>query len=108
VGVQVPPPAPVTIIGIIMKNTLTIREEANALTCCAFRNGHIENLHAGKHSELLEQPGLSRITDAEMKKIMIEASAKLAELLAMKESNPEKYWELITFFNRAYCGRWEK
>jgi len=40
---------------------MTIREEANALTCCAFRNGYIEKLHAGKHSALLETPGLSRI-----------------------------------------------
>jgi hypothetical protein len=47
-----------------MEHPLTIREEANALTCCAFRNGYIEELHAGKHSELLEKPGFSRITDA--------------------------------------------
>jgi hypothetical protein len=91
-----------------MKTALTLREEANALTCCAFRNGPIEDLHAGKYSALLEQPGLSRITDAEMKTIMIAASAKLAELLAMKESNPDKYWDLIAFFHNAYCYQWEK
>ena len=91
-----------------MKNPLTIREEANALTCCAFRNGYIEDLHAGKHSELLEQPGLSRITDAEMKKLMIGASAKLAELLAMKETNPDEYWRQLNFFNENFCGHWEK
>ena len=91
-----------------MKNPLTIREEANALTCCAFRNDYIEDLHAGKHSELLEQPGLSRITDVEMKKLMVGASVKLAELLAMKETEPEKYWTLLKFFNKSYCGHWEK
>ena len=91
-----------------MKHTFTIREEANALTCCAFRNGQIENLHAGKRSTLLEQPGLSRITDAEMKTIMVEASAKLAKLLAMKESDPDKYWDQIAFFNKAYCHHWER
>ena len=91
-----------------MNQPLTIREEANALTCCAFRNGYIEELHAGKHSALLEQSGLSRITDAEMKKLMIGASAKLAELLAMKETNPDEYWRQLTYFDRNYCGHWEK
>ena len=91
-----------------MKRQWTIREEANALTCIAFRNGFLEDLHAGKHSELLEKPGLSRITDAEMKKLMIEASATLAELLEMKEANPEKYSRQISFFNENYCKNWDK
>jgi hypothetical protein len=101
-------PHHLVITGSIMKNPLTIREEANALTCCAFRNGYLENLHAGKHSRLLEQPGLSRITDAEMKKLMIEASAKLAELLAMKEANRGEYWRQLQYFNQHFCGHWEK
>jgi hypothetical protein len=91
-----------------MERNWTVREEANALTCSAFRNGYIEELHAGKHSELLENPELSRITDVEMKKIMVEASARLAELLAMKETDPEKYWKFVRSFNERYCGRWEK
>lgn len=91
-----------------MKREWTIREEANALTCSAFRNGFIEELHAGKHSDLLETPGLSRITDAEMKKLMIQSSARLAELLAMKESNPEKYWKQIEYCHETYCRNWEK
>ncbi|HMJ91502.1 MAG TPA: hypothetical protein VK530_16890 [Candidatus Acidoferrum sp.] len=91
-----------------MERPWTIREEANALTCCAFRNGYIEDLHAGKYSELLEQPGLSRITDAEMKKLMIGASAKLAELLEMKEKDLEQYQELVKYFIEAYCWNWEK
>jgi len=91
-----------------MERPLTIREEANALTCCAFRNGYIEELHAGKHSPLLETPGLSRITDSEMKKLMIGASAKLAELLAMKETDPVEYWRQLKYFDKNYCGKWEK
>lgn len=87
---------------------MTIREEANALTCCAFRNGYLEDLHAGKHSALLETPGLSRITDEEMKKIMMGASAKLSELLALKETDPAEYWRQMKFFNEKYCHRWEK
>lgn len=34
----------------------TIRDEANALVAWAFRNGPIENLHAGKNSPLLDDP----------------------------------------------------
>src|SRR5262249_46386211 len=39
-----------------------IRDEANALVAWAFRNGPIEDLHAGRYSELLEDSTLSRIT----------------------------------------------
>lgn len=91
-----------------MKRQWTIREEANALTCYAFRNGYLEDLHAGKHSELLEKPGFSRLSDPEMQKLMIEASSKVAKLLAMKESDPDAYWKLIKFYNENDCARWEK
>ena len=57
----------------------TIRDEANALTAYAFRNGPLENLHAGKSSPLTSDPTLSRITDPEMKELMINASEKLAK-----------------------------
>jgi hypothetical protein len=91
-----------------MRHQWTIKEEANALTCCAFRNGFLEDLHAGMHSELLEKPGLSRITDVEMKKLMMQSSAKLAELLALKETDPDKYWKQVEFFNVNDCRKWEK
>jgi hypothetical protein len=91
-----------------MENPLTTREEANVLTCCAFRHGFIEELHRGKHSELLEQPGLSRITNVEMKKLMIGASAMLAALLTMKETNPNEYWRQLKIFHEDYCEHWEK
>ena len=71
-------------------------------------NGYIEELHAGRHSDLLENPELSRITDDEMKKLMIESSARMAELLLLKEAEPDKYWKRLEFFHENYCGRWEK
>jgi len=92
----------------VMKRPVTIREEANALTCIAVRNGYLEELHAGKYSELLEKPGLSRLTDTEMKKLMIGISSKVAELLEMKESHPAEYWKQIVYFNENYSARWEK
>ena len=92
----------------IRKRNISLREEANALICHCVRNGFIEDLHAGKHSKLLENPKYSRITDEEMKKIMIEASAKLETLFAFKEKEPEKYWHFIEVYNKTYAGNWDK
>jgi predicted DNA-binding antitoxin AbrB/MazE fold protein len=85
-----------------------LRDEANAIVAYAFRNGPIEDLHAGKYSELLERTELSRITDAEMKEVMINACEKMEELLKLRESDPEKYAELILHFNFMYCRRWNR
>jgi hypothetical protein len=86
----------------------TLRGEANALTAFAFRNGFIEELHAGKHSPLLEEPGYSRITDSEMRRLMIEASAKLAQMLKLKESDPAKYDATIRAYRENYCRAWNR
>lgn len=91
----------------LMEKKLTRREEANAITCSAFRNGFLEDLHAGEYSELLENPKLSRITDSEMKRLMIQASEKIMELLEMKDENPEEYWQLVKWFSKSYCGKWD-
>jgi hypothetical protein len=90
------------------RGEFTIRDEANALTARAFRNGFLEELHAGKPSEFLAQPGLSRISDEEMQKLMIQASAKLEELLRLKSEKPAKYEEWVRDYNRRYCRSWER
>jgi hypothetical protein len=84
----------------------TIRDEANALTAYAFRNGPLENLHAGKWSPLLEDPELSRITQAEMKELMINASYHLANALEHREQKPEIYRQFVQGYGLAYCQRW--
>ena len=76
------------------------REEANAITCWAFRNEYIEHLHAGESSKLLENDSLSRITDSEMKKLMIETSEKMEKILDLKVNDPEEYWRHIDYFLR--------
>lgn len=91
-----------------MKPKRTIREEANALTCYAFRNGKLELLHAGKHSELLDNPELSRITDGEMKLLMIEASEKLAEALLLRDTDRDRYDQLIEWMCTSYTPGWVK
>jgi hypothetical protein len=63
--------------GLIEKHfpgSFTVRDEADALTVFAFRNGPLEDLPAAKSSPLTDHPSLSRITDAEMKHLVITAS----------------------------------
>jgi hypothetical protein len=86
----------------------TLRDEANAIVVYALRNGPIENLHAGENSELLERKELRRITGAELKEIMIHACEKMEKILKLKESNPEKYAQLILNFNFSYCKKWKR
>ena len=86
----------------------TFRDEANALTAYAFRNGPIENLHAGEVSKLTDDASVSRITQAEMKELMIDASKKLAALLALRESKPESYKGFVQSYGALYCDRWDR
>lgn len=86
----------------------TIRDEANALIALAVRNGPIEALHAGKHSALLDDDSLSRITDAEMKVLMLNATRMLAKLLGLRETHPELYHQYLREYGRAYCRFWER
>ena len=86
----------------------TLREEANAIVALAFRNGPIEDLHAGKSSELLSDPELSRITDDEMKTIMVNACEQVVKLLEQKEADPEAYYRQVLSYNHMYCRRWER
>ena len=86
----------------------TLRDEANALTAFAFRNGFLEDLHAGKSSPVLNEPGYSRVTDDEMKRLMIEASEKLEQMLRMKREEPGRYESFIRDYQRRYCRAWKR
>lgn len=86
----------------------TRRDEANAIVAKAFRNGPLERLHCGEQSPLLEDPTLSRLTNAEIKELMTYASEVVEELLRWKETNPERYAVDILWFNTHYCGGWER
>ncbi len=85
----------------------TLRDEANAITAFCFRNGFLEDLHVGEYSELLDSDKYSRITNEEMKKLMIEASLKVFDLLELKETNPEKYYTFIKGYGMMYSKDWE-
>lgn len=78
------------------------------MTAYAFRNGFLEDLHAGKDSPLLKDPGLSRITDDEMRRLMIEASTKLEEMLRLKQQDPAAYAAWLTSYHWRFCRRWKR
>ena len=97
-----------SIVRVTSEGEFTVRDEANALTAFAFRNGFLEDLHAGQSSPVLSQPGYSRVTDDEMRRLMIEASAKLADMLRLKREDPAQYESFIRDYQRRYCRRWER
>ncbi len=86
----------------------TLRDEANAIVAYVFRNGPLEDLHAGEHSELLENSNLSRITDDVMKALMINACERMEQLLREKQDNPGDYYLKIMDYNRKYCHAWQR
>lgn len=92
----------------LLRKNPTYREEANALICESLRNGFIEDLHAGKSSKLLEDKSLSRITDEEMKKLMIETTAKLEVYLEIRDKHPKEYKKFINFMTLTYTKDWSK
>jgi hypothetical protein len=102
------PPLPEEFLTEAFPDGFTIRDEANALTAFAFRNGPLENLHAGKSSPLITDPSLSRITQAEMKEMMIEASEKLAFLLELRETEPETYRRFVQAYGFLFCRPWNR
>lgn len=81
---------------------------ARRIPVYAFRNGYLEDLHAGKSSDLTADSSLNRITDDEMKRLMIEACEKLEDILKVRDTNPEKYRQLLVSSAIMYCGRWKR
>jgi hypothetical protein len=92
----------------VLQAEFTARDEANALTAFAFRNGFIEEIHAGQPSPLLQQPGFSRISDDEMRRLMIEASEKLEQMLRLKRDAPDRYETMIRAYHMMYCQGWKR
>jgi hypothetical protein len=75
---------------------LTLRDLANALVLIAFRNGFLERLHA-----------VGRISDPEMRKLMVESSAELAHLLYLFLERPVEFADTLAWASR-YTEKWER
>ena len=65
--------------------------EAKAITALAFRNGPIEDLHAGKVcSACAGNAEFSHISDDEMKRIMKAAVNSVYRLLSQRDHDPDR------------------
>ena len=84
-----------------------IAAEAKAFVALAFRNGPIEELHAGKICPTCSgRPEFSRISDEELKTIMKSAVDTLYRLLWQREYDPEKY-QLNVALGLRYAKHWD-
>jgi hypothetical protein len=76
--------------------------EAKAIVILAFRNGPIEELHAGKTCPTCDgKGGYSRISDHEMKLIMKNAVNRVYWLLRLKAGDPDTYAQQIAYGERS-------
>lgn len=98
--------------------------EARALVLLAFRNGPLENIHAGwgpsseagDFSDVVVQSPygeipwtkLGRISDEEMKHLMQFAVNKIYTLLCMRQYHRESFDALVEITNRLYTRRWDE
>ena len=80
--------------------------EAKAITALAFRNGPIEDLHAGKTCVVCAgRPEFSRVSDEEMKRIMKAAVNAMYRLLWQRDHDHEAYLKSLAFGER-HTQKW--
>lgn len=86
---------------------MELANEAKAIVALAFRNGPIEDVHAGKECPTCAgKEEYSHITQDEMKQIMKRAVDKLYALLWIRTHSPEVYRAVVKAGNR-YTIRWD-
>jgi hypothetical protein len=84
-----------------------LAREAKSIVVLAFRNGPIEDLHAGKPCPTCAgNPEYSHLTQEEMKRIMKKAVDKIYALLWMQAHNPEGYTAMLTL-GEGYTRAWD-
>ena len=84
-----------------------LAREAKSIVALCFRNGPIEDVHAGQLCPTcVGGKGYSRITDEEMQLIMRNAVNQVYRLLVLKLENPNEYERQIQFGNR-YTQHWD-
>ena len=82
--------------------------EAKSIVALAFRNGPIEDVHAGKECPICAgKSEYSHITQAEMKNILKQAVDTVYKLLWLKQNDPERYEATLELGNR-YTRSWDE
>jgi hypothetical protein len=92
-----------------MKMTLDLdlAAEAKVMVALAFRNGPIEDLHAGRPCTVCSgNREISHISDEEMKAIMKSAVNTLYRLLWQRDCDPVAYNENLAL-GRRYTMHWD-
>jgi hypothetical protein len=81
--------------------------EAKAIVVRAFRNGPIEDLHAGKGCPICSvDPSYSRISDEEMKVLMKAAVTQVYKLLWLRDHDVDGYAEALAHGHR-FSQNWD-
>lgn len=84
---------------------MQLADEAKALVALAFRNGPIEDVHAGKECPTcVGKEEYSHITQDEMKQIMKRAVDKLYALLWIRTHCPDVYEPVLRAGNHYTVG----
>ena len=84
-----------------------LAREAKSIVALAFRNGPIEDVHAGKTCPTCDgKPEYSHITQEEMKRIIKNAVDMVYWLLSLKAHKPRKYEGLIDLGSH-YTAEWD-
>ena len=92
-----------------MKMTLDLdlAQEAKALVALAFRNGPIEDLHAGSPCAVCSgRPDISHISNEEMRAVIKSAVNALYHLLWQRDHDPAAYNENLAL-GRRYTTDWD-
>lgn len=88
--------APMKKSGSVLDNSARLAREAKALVALAFRNGPIENVHAGKTCPTCHgKAEYSHITQGEMRQIMKAAVDQVFTFLVLKKRDPKGYQALL-------------
>ena len=95
-------------IGDVMNRLDTeLAKEAKAIVALAFRNGPIEDVHAGKVCPVCHgSPDYSRITEDEMKAMMKSAVNAVYKLLWNSDRDPNSYRKSIDY-GVGFTSRWD-
>jgi hypothetical protein len=85
-----------------------LAKAAKSIVAHAFRNGPIEDIHAGIDCPTCAgKEKYSHITEAEMKSITKNAVDKVFTLLWLRDNEPEKY-RVVVECGALFTGRWDE
>jgi hypothetical protein len=92
----------------VLENSSQVAREAKAIVALAFRNGPIEDVHAGKTCPTCHgKAKYSHITQGEMRQIMKAAVDQVYTFLVLKERDPKAYEALLSLGER-YTTAWDE